>query len=254
MWFLGAGMSSLGAPEPLKVRVFSMLNSPGPFATVVLGALALQFMEKGIISKVAIGLGAVGLLLSSVRSAWVGFIVALLIALVRSDGALKKRITIILVLAIFVGVPAFMRSPLSTPIAEQVSSRTDSFDDIENDGSFQARLGLYQGAVGLVLRAPFGRGYAATAYDSGWISIFFHLGVIFGGLYAFALLRFTYMTIALRLPDADNFAVLSMSIALAYVFLMLAGSQHYGVLGTVMWILFVMPHAAVFYDRAALAE
>ncbi len=57
-WMSNAGMGSIGTPFPFEVRVFSTLNSPGPFATVIMAGLLLLLRTPGILRW---GAAAVGL-------------------------------------------------------------------------------------------------------------------------------------------------------------------------------------------------
>ena len=69
-----------GTPEPLGIRVFSTMNSPGPFANVLLAGLLILLTNENFSARPR--LRAVGylsfLLLSLVRSAWIGWFLGLL--------------------------------------------------------------------------------------------------------------------------------------------------------------------------------
>ncbi|MGQ9873077.1 hypothetical protein [Leptodesmis sp.] len=48
---------AFGTPEPLGIRVFSTMNSPGPFATVMMAGLVLLFTSRSSIRFVGAGAG-----------------------------------------------------------------------------------------------------------------------------------------------------------------------------------------------------
>lgn len=247
LWMRGAEITSLGAPEALKVRVYSMLNSAGPFGMIVVTALLMQFAEKGPVSRIGIFVGVIGAMLSNVRSAWLGFIVGVLIAFVRSDGLLKRRLLITILVAIFVGGPLFLRSPLSKPITDRVNDRIDSMENIEDDGSFQARASLYLHTPALVMGAPLGRGFASTAYDSAWVTMLTQLGVIAGIAYIYGFVTFILTLVRLRLRDSDHFGMLALANSLSLAALMVSGNLQIVPVGAFLWTMCALALASSFY-------
>ena len=69
---------SFGLPEPLQIRVFSTVNSPGPFANVMMVSLLLLFSVSSPLKLPAAIAGYLSFLLSVVRTAWLSWIVGFL--------------------------------------------------------------------------------------------------------------------------------------------------------------------------------
>src|SRR5215211_6585680 len=90
-WMLNAPIASIGYPEPFEVRVFSTLNSPGPFAIVMMAGLLLLFNSGKVLRWPAAAVGYASFLLSLVRSAWGGWILGLLF-IVMAGWRLRMRL------------------------------------------------------------------------------------------------------------------------------------------------------------------
>lgn len=76
-WIENCGMNSIGQPAPLKVRVFSTMNAPGPFAMVLMAGLVILAGIRGWSRWAAAGPGYAAFWMSLVRSAWGGWLVGL---------------------------------------------------------------------------------------------------------------------------------------------------------------------------------
>jgi hypothetical protein len=72
IWMIGTDLQSIGRPEPFSVRVFGSMTMPGTFAVVMeVGLLLLLSAEvRGRLPTLV--LGFIGLLLSRIRTAWLG--------------------------------------------------------------------------------------------------------------------------------------------------------------------------------------
>src|SRR5215813_3573385 len=69
------GSTSFGRPEPFEVRVWSTMNSPGPFANALVAGLLLFFAVRSPLKLPAAVAGYLSFLLSVVRSAWLSWVV-----------------------------------------------------------------------------------------------------------------------------------------------------------------------------------
>ena len=141
LWLVGSGMdSSSGKPEPFGMRVWSTINSPGPFADMITSALLILFSCKSGLVVPAAGAGLLSLLLSSVRTGWLGWAGGLLFF----SSSLKPKQLLRLVLTIV--ALALCIIPLSTmePFATTISTRFSSLSNLQNDTSAVGRQGIYQ--------------------------------------------------------------------------------------------------------------
>jgi hypothetical protein len=187
-WMMGAKMASIGQPVPMGVRVFSMLNAPGPFASVMMSGLILLFSVQSRFKIVAIGFGYISFMLSLVRSAWGGWLLALIILASKASLRLKTNILMGLVLTALVSVPLVTM----TPLAEPILTRFETLGNLEEDSSFQARSTFYQDFGSVAIANPMGIGLGATGlgtklsdnkdlmaylnFDSGVMNLIFVLG------------------------------------------------------------------------------
>ena len=245
-WMLKVSMASLGNPEPLEVRVFSTLNSPGPFALIMMAGLLLILSSRGLLRWPAAGVGYTSFLLSLVRSAWGGWIVGLLF-IIAQRGRFRPRLLVTLTV---VGLLAW---PLLTvgPVAEVVNERLETISNIEEDKSAQERQAFYSNFAQNAFFNPVGQGLGSTGlatklgtdtqalenlnFDSGLMNIPFVLGwpgslLYLGGLVW--LLRNALRGEAARL---DLFAAANQGIMVALLFQLLFGNSLIGLPGVVFW-------------------
>lgn len=179
------GAQSFGSVDNEEVRLFSTMNSPGPFAVWMMVGLLMMLGKQGatgLLQLPASIAGYLSFMLTLVRSAWGGWALGV-VALVASlrPKSQSRLILIILVLAISV-VPLTTMEPFSSTI----QSRIDTLSDLENDGSGQIRRQAYQELLGQGLVNPIGNGIGANpGTDSavldllltfGWFGNVFYCG------------------------------------------------------------------------------
>lgn len=263
LWMEGSGMLSIGQPAPFEVRVFSTLNSPGPYAMVALAGLVMLFAKRGGLARLATGAGAGGLLLSLVRSAWGGWIVALGYMIVQSTGALRKRLIAILTVSAIVCLPLFFVSP----IAERVGDRTETLTQLEDDSSMLVRLHFLGVAARWVLTDPIGSGLGSVgssakmsrgeqhmAFDNGFLSVLFTLGWLGGGLFYAGVGMLLYRMIRIDRSQADPSTVVFSAVAVSFVAVLFFTNVFAGVMGLMFWTGLSLTLASGRYHAAAPAS
>ncbi|SMQ58508.1 hypothetical protein SAMN06295943_0183 [Agreia sp. VKM Ac-1783] len=149
-WMIASDLNSIGAPNPLEVRVFGASESPGPYALFVglasVVALAKATITPKLVARVlwfacAASL-TVPLILSGVRTALLAVaICAVVLALIRGKGFGRFLPIILVVLVALVLVRILNALDGSSSILS--ADRYTEFDS-DTDGSFQARLGILQ--------------------------------------------------------------------------------------------------------------
>ncbi len=225
------GNTSFGLPKPLGIRVFSTMNSPGPFSSTMLAGLLLLLSGQGTLRFSAMSVGYLSFLLTLVRSAWGGWFVGLIIFIssVKSNLQLRLIITILVV-----GILAF---PLTTiePFSDVINSRLQTLTDVKNDASYEARTTTYNRALGAALVEPMGNGLGLPAVDSAIIDTliaFGWLGCIpyVGGL---ILLLFKMMQCTER--RFDTFMSSAFAITVSSLALLVLGNSLIAVGGLVLW-------------------
>jgi hypothetical protein len=248
MWMVGADMASIGFPYPQEVRVFSTLNSPGPFGMVMAALLLMLFADSRIWTLAASVPGYIGWMLAVVRASWVGWGVGVVFAIFTTHGAMRRRLLFTLVFTALLAVPVILQT---SAINETVSGRMETLANVEEDGSFQGRASQYSHLVTMVAKNPLGRGIGTIYFDSGWVTIFYQLGLLGGLLYCAGL--------ALMIRDAwstwrsptDTFSKFTLAAGSMLVFLMLAGSQQVGPVGCLMWSFLALTIVAGWQSGAA---
>lgn len=264
-WMLSAPIGSIGLPEPFGVRVFSTLNSSGPFAVVIMAALLLLLTGQGPTRWPAALVGLVGFLLSLVRSAWGGWILGALFIASRMG---RPRLRLLGALAVTALVAVALLS--FGPLADTVGSRLQSLTDLDEDTSLTQRLEFYADFAPQAFLTPLGDGMGSTGlatklstsggdlgelgdFDSGIMTIPFVLGwpgtVLYAGGLALLLLP------ALRGGSSpDPFATASQGIVLAVLAQLVFDDFLVGVTGAVFWTFLGLSLASKSYHTALDTE
>ncbi len=184
-WIVQTRLLTNGTPEPLGIRVFSTMNSPSPFANVLLAGLLILLTNDNFLRVPASAVGYLSFLLSLVRTAWLGWLISIISLL----GTLKPRLQMQLFVSIT--VIALCVIPLTTiePFAEIINARIESFTNIKKDTSFNARAALYERNIGIAFSSGLGSGIGSKYFvneqgllqevtlDSGILDVFFTLGL-----------------------------------------------------------------------------
>ena len=248
-WMISSPITSIGQPVPFEVRVFSTLNSPAPFAMVMMAGLLLLLGGGGVFRWPAAAVGSVSFLLSLVRQAWGGLLVAIILVIVQSR---RPRPGLLLTLA----AVALLAMPLLTvgPVADRINERLETLTEIGEDNSFQARAEFYRETMPVALLNPDGEGFGSTgrstklsaeaggigelgenaAFDSGIMEIPFVLGWTGSILYLGGLTWL--LSYALRSRNSEDFfAVASSSIATSILVLLIFNDTVKGVTGMLLW-------------------
>ncbi|XWK86835.1 MAG: O-antigen ligase domain-containing protein [Phormidium sp.] len=176
-WLINTGAVAFGTPEPLGIRVFSTMNSPQPFAVVMMAGLLLLFNGKGTLRFASAGVGYLSLLLSSARAVWLGWLVAVFILTSSLKAKLQMRLILTLLVIVILVVPLANIEPFSSVIAPRIESLTNAEDDV----SYNERSERYQTYLGLALTQIIGNGLGGNAalgpnIDSGILDTFYSFG------------------------------------------------------------------------------
>ncbi|MEM5387314.1 glucose-6-phosphate isomerase [Paraburkholderia phymatum] len=187
-WMRYSQMNSLGDSVPFGVRVFSTMNSSGPFAFAMMGALVYVMAANHRVRWLAGAFGLLSLSLSLVRSAWGGWVIAMLVQLAKSDNKMRMRIAVTAMVLAFFLMPLLMVSP----IVERMQVRLQSIVNLHDDRSYAARNDFYEKFARTAFSDLTGEGLGATGtstklandgrlgeygnFDSGVMNIPFVLG------------------------------------------------------------------------------
>ncbi len=225
------GNTSFGIPEPLGIRVFSTMNSPGPFAEVMVAGLLLLLSSRGTLPLLATVAGYFTFLLTLVRSAWGGWFVGLLLFGTSLKSSLQMRL---IITVLIVGMCVF---PLTTvePFSEIISARVQSLSNVQEDNSYKDRAETYDRALGVALFEPLGNGLGLPGVDSGIIDTFIQLGW-FGSIpYLGGLILLLFKLTQCVERRFDTFMSSAFAISLAMLAQIGLGDPLTGVVGMVFW-------------------
>ncbi len=234
LWLTESGMiSSGGSPEPYGMRTFSTMNSTGPFANVMFAGLMLLFSNQGPLKLFASSVGYLSFLTTLVRSAWLELVVGLLVLI----PSLKPKLQMRLFLTIFGMVIFVLPLTLMEPFRDVIGDRLLSFNDIGEDGSYEARASLYRGILPIATRSIVGLGLAGAGveYDSALVNSLFALGWLGTIPYLLALLLAVFCLFRSQQAKHDAFFSATKAICLgSYVMLLFSGTMM-GLPGAIMW-------------------
>lgn len=256
-WIVQTKLVTNGIPEPLGIRVFSTMNSPGPFANVLLAGLLILLTTDNFLRIPASAVAYLSFLLSLVRSAWLGWFIGLLSLL----SSLKPRLQ--MQLFITIAVMALCVVPLTTiePFAEIINARIESFTNLKGDTSFNERAALYERNVNLAFSSGLGNGIGSKFFvnekgllqeltlDSGVLEVFFTLGW-FGAIpYVSGIVLAMYRLLTSPEGRFDAFASAARAIALAIVLQMLSSNTLIALSGVIFWSFLGLGLAASKYHQ-----
>jgi hypothetical protein len=252
---LGGQSLSFGRPEPFQIRVWSTLNSPGPFANFMVVGLLLLFSLRSFVKLPAAIAGYFSLLLSLVRTAWLSWFVGLFVFLRKSNPRVIVRVLALGVLLILCLLP-WINDPR---VSHLLGDRLDTFSDVRQDDSFQQRLSMYRVLASDALAHPFGYGLSNetnlhdVAIDSGILSLLFSLGWI--GTLAFASGVASMFLVSPASPAVNqDFPRVSKAIAIALLCQIVGGNIFVGVTGLLFWIFAAAHLAAMQLQPSAVAS
>lgn len=259
-WMIESDISSVGRPVPGEIRVFSLLNTAGPFAQV-LGSLLV--IELGLVRRrplwqvTGIAMGYVALGLSLVRAAWFGFAGG--VAVLARHGRVSG-LRVILVGA----VGGVLIGLWGGSVGEAVFARAAATVEAgAEDRSLQQRLAFQREIAPLAVGNVLGEGLgsaglastlnetAATRYrhfDSGIFSNLFALGPVAAGALFLAVLS-AWMSAASRAVGSSVPESTWVAAACVPLFGFVFTNSFYGVYGVILWTLFAMSGRSMGADR-----
>lgn len=233
-WLIQTDVKSFGKPEPLGIRVWSTMNSPGTFAMYVMAGLVLLFGSKGLRLGAMVP-GYLALLLTLVRTAWGAWFISIALFIVPLPRRVKLRI---LLAALLLGVCVYPLT-FSAPFAELLSSRFSTFNNIQDDGSLNERRAIYDRGLVAVATNPLGDGIGRTInddiIDSALLDLLLTLGWWGAALYlaAIGLLLFNFTGYCGY--QHDPFMTAARAISVAITPTLLIASQMLEATGVLYW-------------------
>lgn len=263
-WLIHSKMlAAVGKPIPYGMRIWSTMNSTGPFAITMMYMLVMSFAARGRL-RIAMALfGVPALLFTSVRSCWAGVFIGLLYPLLMLDGRSRVRLIASLLGVGVLCAPVMMVDEISS----KLTKRFDSMSDISNDNSFQSRAGFYGSFLPIALSDIAGQGLGTTGggtklaadqatknggavFDSGLMEVPFVLGWPGTLLYTTGIFMLMWRAfIAGRARQHDRFALCGVGVAFAIFGSMVMVNTLVSTSGMFFFIGVMMPVIGLRYSR-----
>jgi hypothetical protein len=251
VWMVSSGMYSVGRAFPFEVRVFSLVNAPLPFATILVAGLFMALSGRGLSRVFSLSIGAIALLLSLVRSVWLAGIVGFLVYLMSVPVRAARRFVFagVCSMLIMALVPFVVPRDISEPTLKILEKRFLTFTEIDQDVSYKDRASFLDNISGVVLNEPQGYGLGSTGvsstlagagdgirdFDNGIFAVLYSLGW-FGGVGLLATTIAILLTVLPRRESIDDtMAKSARAIAVTSLVLTLGSNTFEGVSGAILW-------------------
>jgi cell division protein FtsW (lipid II flippase) len=219
------------------------MASTGPFATAMMVGLILLFInkDKAALRIPATIVGYLSFLLTVVRTEWAVWLLALIIltSWLKSQSQIRLIVIILAITTLIV--------PLATiePFSAVISSRFESFSNLQEDGSANARLKLYSNNLATALSSFQGSGlgnsFAQTDklinknIDSGILDMFLTLGWVGTILYMGGMILIIFKICQFNKFRSDSFLGASRAISLALCSILVMNPAQIGFKGILLW-------------------
>ncbi|AKG23263.1 glucose-6-phosphate isomerase [Calothrix sp. 336/3] len=243
-WLISTKLGAFGRPEPMQIRVWSTMASPGPFSTMLTAGLLLLFTNAKTAIKVpAAMVGYLSFLLTLVRTMWGCWLIGLMMLL----SSLKQHIQMrLIVTVVALGICVI---PLTTiePFSDVIGKRLQTFTNLEDDSSATARQDIYADGLSKALSNYLGNGVGNTftvnekgilvpiVIDSGFLDTFFTLGWFGAIFYLSALMTLLYTVFQFSEVKIDTFLAGARAIGVACVASIPISSVMLGFQGILLW-------------------
>jgi O-Antigen ligase len=244
-WLIESGMfTSNGSAEPFGMRIWSTMNSAGPFAITMQAGLLLLLTSRRALRTPAAIVGSLAFLMTLVRSSWGSFCIALLVFLPSLNQKLQKRlIATILMLAICI-FPLTKIEPFST----NLNKRIETISNLQEDVSFQDRKGLFDLGIQYALSEYLGQGigsggaydektgkWVSASIDNGLLVLLFTLGWFGTILYLAGLIPMLSTVLKVSEVNFDSFLSGARALGISYCSQLIFGGAMTGIAGIFLW-------------------
>ena len=251
-WMVSSGMYSVGRAFPYEVRVFSLVNAPLPFATILVAGLFLQLAGHGLGRAGSLALGSIALLLSLVRSVWLAGVIGLLVYLAALPRKSVKPMLVAAMLTIvsMAVVPFVVPERIAGPSIRIVQDRLLTFTDLSHDISYKDRASFLGSITDVVLNEPLGHGLGSTGvsstlgggsvasirdFDNGIFAVLYSLGWVAGVAFLIAVISIVVLSLPRREALYDSTAKAARAVAFASLILAFGANVFEGVSAAVLW-------------------
>jgi hypothetical protein len=249
-WIISASFDALqpgfSEPQPQGIRVFSTLNSQEPFSAIMSSGLLLLLSSRSIITLPASTFGYLSLLLSSVRSAWFGWLAGFL---TFATSSLSAKFQIRLISGLLVASICILPLIGSEQFSTVIHNRIATFSTLSQDGSSLARQATYMDVLDKGIVNFVGDGIGGDTYDSAILSILMNLGWLGGLPYILGMVLALLGLFKSQAKNSDFFFFATRSVVISSFIRFPINSPMLEASGMILWGFIGLGLAAVkYYD------
>lgn len=254
-WLVQSRITASGLPEPYSLRIWSTLNSTGPFAVAIMYVLQMAFATRGRLRILMAVVALPALLFTSVRTCWGGMVIGLAYPIMTLDGRSRRRLLSAVIGIAVLCAPVMMIDQLSSSVLK----RFQTFDNLSSDNSYRARVMFYEWLLPAMLDNIAGQGIGSTGgsvklssdddtaaasavFDSGIMEVPYVLGWPGTLLYTvgIGMLLWRAFKASRKLPN-DRFAICGFGVSLSIFCMMVMVNTLVSFWGMLFFIGVMMP-------------
>lgn len=256
LWLMKSGLfSSHGLPDEAGgSRVWSTMHSAEPFSAYAAGGILLLLSHRGPMIFPASVSGLVALLLTTVRSAWLGFFAGFIALFGFLKPNFQIRLICLVAVILLCAIPLLTSNIFSDDIVTDIVNRLGTFSNLENDRSTDVRLNTFNALIGKALTSFVGRGLGRGVKDSTILSTMFEIGWIGVLFYVGGLLLLLIKLFDPSKCKADSFAMTTRAIIVSALIRIPVNSVFEGVTGILLWASIGLGLAAIKYNQTINRE
>ena len=268
-WMHSAGILSIGKPFPYELRPFSTLNAPGVFADFLVITIALN-LPRLIVARAPLryaqfALCVAALVLTMVRTGWLGFVVALVTYFFLTPNR-GRNLAVFSLIAVVGSLVVFNASALlgSEQAGNSIAARFSTLSNLGQDASFIDRQQYFGSVLYDAAAQPFGQGLGTIGtaaklgssgdtkdFDNGFIARFSEMGYFGTVCYLATVIAMGVLCIrawqrygARRESKLTAIAAAVVAVQVMLFVLDVASDHHNALAGLAFWI-----SAAILYGR-----
>ncbi|MCU0525739.1 MAG: O-antigen ligase domain-containing protein [Elainella sp. Prado103] len=240
-FLIASELSGRGTPEPFGIRVWSTAEAPQTFALYMMAGFTMLLANfKQSARFPVLGVGHLAFFLSLARAGWLAWIVGLTLFFFSLRSSQQMRILI----SIIVGITFIVFLISLEPFNEVILERLESFINLEDDVSLNARKEGYALLSKVAFTQILGQGVGApldtgsTGYsisDGSIIPLFYYFGWLGSVPYLFGLFLSLFALLRWQGVSSDTFNSATLSITAAIVFVITLNPTLNGSNGILLW-------------------
>lgn len=252
-WIISAEIDAMSAgfstPEPLGIRVFSTLNSQEPFAAIMAAGLLVIFSAQSKVQSAlrlpAFAAGGLSLMLTSVRSGWLGWGSGFLVLLISLKAKFQMRLVFTLAVLLLCFIPLALTEPFSSVIVDRFST----LSNLQNDGSASGRSGFFMALLGPALLSFVGEGIGGSTYDNALLAMWFNLGWVGTIPYLGGMLMLVITLFRSTEGGSDPFIAVARAVTVSALVRLPVNSPTVAASGMALWCFLGVGLAGIKYHR-----